>query len=141
MKDWPAVGELIVTIGVAFETVTVVLSDAGAFKPSDAVSVAVYTPSSVHVIVVAGEDASANEHVAPASTPENGAYDHEIVVGEGPSESVTLPESAIAEPSAPLAGGPASTTGAALDTETSSWPESPSSSVTVTVIVWVPPVL
>src|SRR5690348_903319 len=64
-----------------------------------------------------------------------------MVVGEGPSVSVTLPESAIAEPSAPLTADPASTTGAALDTETWSEPERPSSSLTVTVIMWAPPVV
>ena len=62
-------GAEIDTDGTALDTVTVVESATAGLTPSFAVSVAVYVPSSVQMIVVSIAPAAANEHVAPASTP------------------------------------------------------------------------
>src|SRR3954452_4038437 len=90
--------------------------------------------------VVAGDEASPNEQVAPESTPGPGAYDHEVVPA-GASGSDTEPPSPIAEPSTPLAFGPATTDGAAFTTVTEAESEPASSSLTVAAIVWAPPVV
>ena len=65
----PSAGDVIVTLGGTLPTVSVASALTGALNPSSAVSVIVYVPSSVHVIVVEIALGSANEHVAPASTP------------------------------------------------------------------------
>src|SRR4051794_15982335 len=90
-------------------------------------------PSSVQVIVVEAEPGAEKVQVAPASTPETGAYDHASAGVE--SGSVTLPPSAMPEPSAPALSVPALTVGAALVSVFESEPEPVSSSVTVTTIV------
>ena len=94
-------------------TVTVVESLTGGAKPSLAVNVTVYMPSSVHVICVTACVGAENAQVAPGSTPEPGANVHSFA-GLASSGSVTDPLRAIGEPSLPDTGGPASTVGGTL---------------------------
>ena len=70
--DGAGVGFDVVTIGFAFETVTLAVSLDLAPLLSVASSFTVNVPSSVHLIVVSTEVSFANVQLAPASTPAPG---------------------------------------------------------------------
>ena len=72
----PGAGELIVTTGFAFATVTVAVLETGGLLPSSAVSLTVNAPSSLHVNCVVADDGAENEHVVPGSTPGPAVYVH-----------------------------------------------------------------
>ena len=107
----------VLSVGGTLPTVTVVVSLLDAPSLSVAVSLAVYVPSSVQVMVVSTLAGLAKEHVAPASTPAPAVYVH-CVLGTGLSMSPTVPSSAMDEPSLPEAFGPASTSGGSFTAAT-----------------------
>src|SRR4051812_2578402 len=91
-----------VTVGATLEIVTVAVSLTGELIPSSAVSVAVYTPSSVQVTMASVAAASANVHAASSI----------VQCADAASlSSAIVPSSATAEPSLPAMSSPASDVG------------------------------